>query len=94
MAMLEEDDDIDGFEIEASRLCQKLERDGTEIEILIYRFKGTNDPSTLEVVDQEDASTVWDETFATEQAALDEVMRTIEEDGISVFLHPPDDQLH
>ena len=85
------DDDI---KIEASPLCQKLKRDGIEVDILIYRIEGSNDGWNLEVVDKEDASTVWDELFETDQAALDEVMRTIEEEGISVFLRPPDDELH
>ena len=85
------DDDI---EIEYSPLCQKLKRDGIEIDIRIYRIDGSNEGWSLEVVDGEDASTVWDELFDPDQAALDEVMRTIEDEGMSVFLRPPNDELH
>lgn len=86
-----EDDDV---EIEFSPLCGKLKCDGTEIEILIYRTEGSTAGWSLEVVDEEDGSTVWDDLFDTDQAAMDEVMRTIEEEGISVFLRSPDELLH
>ncbi len=85
------DDDV---KIESSPLCQTLKRDGVEIDILIFRIQGSDEGWSLEVVNEEEASTVWDEPFDTDQAALDEVMRTIEEEGISTFLHPPDDELH
>ena len=85
------DDDV---KIESSPLCQTLKRDGVEIDILIYRIQGSDDGWSLEVVNEEEASTVWDEPFDTDQAALDELMQTIEEEGISAFLHPPDDELH
>ena len=86
--------DDDDIEIESSPLCQRLKRDGVEIEIFIYRTKGSDEGWSLEVVDEEDASTVWDELFDTDQAALDELMQTIEEEGISAMLRPPDDELH
>ena len=82
------------IEIESSPLCQKLERDGMEIEILIYRIYGSNKRWSFEVVDEEGTSTVWDDLFDTEQAALDELFRAIEEEGISAIIRPPDDELH
>ncbi len=84
----------DEIEIESSPLCRKLTRDGIEVDVLIYRMEGSDDGWSLEVVDEENASTVWDELFDTDQAALDEVIRTIEEEGISAFLHPPKEALH
>ena len=75
-------------------MCRKLRRDGIEVDILIYRFEGSNEGWILEVVDEEESSTVWVEPFDTDQAALDEVMRIVEEEGISVLLRPPDDELH
>jgi hypothetical protein len=48
----------------------------------------------LEVVDSAGGSTVWEETFQTEQAALSEVLRTIEVEGISCFLLYPVQKLH
>ena len=84
----------DGVTLETSPLSRKLSRDGFEIEIIIYRIQGFPEGWTLEVEDEEGASTVWDKFFETDQAALDEVMRTIEEEGISSFLRPPDDELN
>ena len=84
----------DDIEIESSPLCRKMEQNGIEVEIHIFRIQGSDEGWSLEVVDEESNSTVWDELFDTDHAALDELMRTIEEEGISVFLHPPDDQLH
>ncbi len=78
--------------IEMSPLNRKITRDGTSIEILIY--SDGNYGWILEVVDEEDASTVWDHPFLTDQAALAEVMKTIDEKGIYSFLLSPEDQLH
>jgi hypothetical protein len=86
--------DDDGIEIEYSAQCRKFQRDGIEIEIHIFRLEGSDDGWSLEVVDEEDASTVWDELFSTDQLAFAEVMRTIEEEGITAFLRPPKDQLN
>jgi hypothetical protein len=41
---------------------------------------------TLEVIDPEGGSTVWDDRFATDQDAYDEFYRTLEVDGIRSFL--------
>ena len=43
----------------------------------------------LEVVDENDNSTVWDEPFDSDQSALDEVLETIEDDGIDSLIGPP-----
>jgi hypothetical protein len=40
------------------------------------------------------ACTVWEDTFATEQDALNEVFQTIAADGMSSFLRQPDRKLH
>ena len=34
-------------------------------------------------------STVWDDLFATDQAALDEALRTIRDEGIESLIGPP-----
>jgi len=59
-------------------LSQKITRDGTTIDVLIYRGKHEAE-WILEVVDQAGGSTVWDDTFATERDALNEVLRAIDE---------------
>jgi uncharacterized protein len=63
-----------------SRLSQRLSRDGTAVEIQIY--KDGNGGWLLEVVDEFGNSTVWDESFPTDAAAMAEVLKTIETEGI------------
>ena len=72
-------------EIVMSPLCREIIEDGTRIQVDIYR--GENESVwILEVIDEENASTVWDEPFDTDQEALDTVMKVIEQDGIRSFL--------
>jgi hypothetical protein len=60
------------------------------IEIQIYRLPDTG--WTIEVVDAYGNSTVWNDEFATDQLAFDEVMRTISEEGIDALIgEPPQD---
>ena len=68
-----------------SPLERRIEDDGTFIQVHIYR--GENEPTwILEVVDEEDASTLYDDPFESDQTALDEVMATIQKYGIRVYL--------
>ena len=72
-------------EIVMSPLCREITGDGTKIQVDIYR--GEDDSGwILEVIDEENASTVWDDPFAKDQEALDTVMEVIERDGIRSFL--------
>jgi hypothetical protein len=72
-------------EIVMSPLCQEIIEDGTKVQVDIYR--GEDDSGwILEVVDEENASTVWDDPFDTDKEALDTVMEVIEKDGIKSFL--------
>jgi len=83
----------DEFKIINSPLSQKITRDGVTIDVQIYR--GEKDSVwILEVVDHEWGSTVWDETFQTEQDALNEVFQTIADEGIECFLLDPIQKLH
>ena len=85
----DEDEDFDlDDEIEHPLVHSPLERTvsrhGQAVQIYIYR--GPQDAGwILELEDQTGGSTVWDGTFATDQAALDEAMRAIEQDGIASF---------
>jgi uncharacterized protein len=64
-------------------------RDGTSIDIEIY--DDGDGGWLLEVVDEFGNSTVWDDSFATDSAALAEVMNTINTEGIlSVVGAAPD----
>ena len=67
-----------------SALSRTVRESGTEVRIDIYRLETTD--WSLEVVDETGASTVWDELFPTDQAAFDEAMKTIREEGIRTFL--------
>ena len=72
-------------EIIMSPLCHERVKDGTKIQIDIYRDE--NEPGwILEVIDEENASTIWDEPFDTDQEALNAVLTVIERDGIRSFL--------
>ena len=72
-------------EIVMSPLCRKITVDGITIQIDIYR--GEDDSGwILEVIDEENASTIWDEPFDTDREALDAVLIVIEKDGIRSFL--------
>ncbi|WP_229333097.1 hypothetical protein [Halomonas sp. KAO] len=51
----------------------------------IYRLEEEVD-WLLEVVNEEGTSHVWDDRFATDQAALDAVHEAIDEEGIAAFL--------
>jgi hypothetical protein len=51
-------------------------KDGVAVEVCIYRLADTN--WTLEVVDSEGTSTVWDGEFETDEAAYAEFQETIE----------------
>jgi uncharacterized protein len=67
-----------------SPLSQRLSRDGTTVEIQIY--EDGNAGWLLEIVDEFGNSTVWNESFLTDQAALTEALKTIEREGIASFL--------
>ena len=72
-------------EIVMSPLCREIIQDGTRVQVDIYR--GEDESGwILEVIDKENASTVWDEPFDTDREALEEVMEVIERDGIRSFL--------
>lgn len=58
--------------------------EGHRLRIEIYRLED-NPTWSLEVVNEEGTSTVWDDLFDADQAALDEVMKTIKEEGLSAF---------
>ncbi len=76
-------DDID--DIIPSPLARTLSGEGHTLRIHIYR--GTTEPDwVLEIEDEKGTSTVFDERFASDQAALDAALAEIEaEGGIHLF---------
>jgi uncharacterized protein len=64
-----------------SPLSQRLTRDGTAVEIEIY--EDGQGGWLLEIVDEFANSTVWDDAFLTDSAALAEALNTIDSEGIA-----------
>lgn len=68
-----------------STLERTVASEQTRLQIYIYR--GPRDANwLLEVEDHSGGSTVWDDPFETEQAALDAALLAIDEDGIESFV--------
>ena len=78
--------DEDDPEIEYSPLCEEVTREGLTVRVQIYRLKTGDSGWSLEVIDQENASTVWDDLFTTDHEALAEFYRTLEAEGVQSFL--------
>lgn len=83
----------DEYRIIHSPLERRISERGISIEVLIYR--GEDDAGwILEVVDHTGGSTVWEEAFVSDRAALDEALRTIESEGISCLAEDRPQALH
>jgi hypothetical protein len=82
---MNDDSELDP-EIESSPLCRSVTRDGIAVRVAIYRLVGNDDGWSLEVVNQEGTSIVWDDLFATDTEAFAEFQRTLEAEGILTFL--------
>ena len=81
----------DDYQLVMSPLCQSITDKGRTVRIEIYR--GQDSDWTLEAVDVFNNSTVWDDLFATDQAALDEALRTVREEGIESLVGAPGSNL-
>jgi hypothetical protein len=75
------------IELEMSTLCQDLADSGKTVKVEIYRGGGSN--WHLEVVDDFGNSTVWDDQFPTDAAALEEAKSTIRDEGIDALIGMP-----
>lgn len=69
--------------LKKSALCRTVEKDGSDLEIFIY--KDGKGKWLLEVESESGTSVCWDDSFNTEQAALDEALQTIAENSIEHF---------
>lgn len=67
-----------------SDLQTTFTKDGHTVEINIYRLPESD--WVLEIVDQENNSTVWDEPFLSDEAALAEALQAIKDEGIMAFV--------
>jgi hypothetical protein len=67
-----------------SGLSQKVVVAGEAFKVDIYRLEDEL-TWTLEVVDKQGTSTVWDHQFGSDQEALDEVFKAIRDEGLAAF---------
>jgi uncharacterized protein len=74
-------------EIVVSRHSGKFSRDGITVEVCIYRLEDTK--WTLEVVDENGTSIVWDDEFDSDDAAHAEFLRSVETEGLHSILCDP-----
>ncbi|MFQ5635045.1 MAG: hypothetical protein ACE5G3_06910 [Gammaproteobacteria bacterium] len=74
----------DEIELIMSPLCKTFEKDGISLQVEIYRSQHSE--WTLEVVNPSNTSIVWDDTFLSDQAALDEFHQTVRDEGMRSFV--------
>lgn len=80
------------YQVKMSPLSQRMEIDGKEIDVQIY--EDGEGGWLLEVVDEFNNSTVWDDPFPSDQEAMKELQRAIQEDGIDSLIGPPSRTSH
>ncbi|SEA36474.1 baseplate wedge protein 53 [Microbulbifer marinus] len=76
----------DQFEPTESPLSQAYSEGGVTVQIDIY--EDGEGGWLLEIVDENDNSTVWEDSFDTEKEALEEALDALREEGISTFVGP------
>ena len=74
-----------------SPLRHSYSSDGITVSVEIYRIEGA-EGWALEIVYEEGYSTVWEEAFVTDAAALAEFESGVEEQGLANLLLPDDDE--
>ena len=74
----------DEYEVKMSPLCQEISSGDNTVKVEIY--DDGEDGWILEVVDEHGNSTVWDDPFPTDAAALTEVKKTIMKEGIQALI--------
>jgi hypothetical protein len=63
----------------------RFEHHGHRVEVSIFRLEGESEWS-LEVIDQSGNSTVWNQPFASDEAAWTTFLIVIEKEGIEPFI--------
>ena len=76
-------------EIEYSHLSGAISSGGKMLDVQIYRSEGEA-RWLLEIEDEFGNSTVWDETFETEEKAMTEAKKSILEETAGAFVGPED----
>ena len=78
----------DDFELEMSPLSQVISSGGKSVKVDIY--SDGQGRWILELEDEYGNSTVWDDPFVTDQAALTEAKKSILSETINSFIGPED----
>jgi len=82
-------------QIEISPLSRTVTRDGLTVDVLIYRLAAEPSGWTLQIVDEEQTSKIWEEIFATDHDAYAEFCDMLQKEGIgSFFGQPPSPTQH
>jgi len=74
------------FEPKVSELSRDYSEGDLTVQIDIY--EDGEGGWLLEIVDQDNNSTVWEDTFDSEQDALDEALDALADEGIEAFVGP------
>lgn len=75
-------------EIIYSPYCTKFSKDGQVVEVSIFRLEAETG-WILEVVNEQNTSTVWDDPFETDEEAYAEFLSTVEDEGMGTFEDVP-----
>jgi len=75
-------------EIIYSPYCTKFSKDGQVVEVSIFRLEAETG-WILEVVNEQNTSTVWDDPFDTDEEAYAEFLSTVEDEGMGAFEDVP-----
>jgi uncharacterized protein len=68
-----------------SPLSGFVEENGDRVDIAIYRLEDEDAEWSLEIVASDGCSTVWEEPFESDEAALAEALSAIKDEGIKSF---------
>ena len=82
----------DETEVKKSPLCQAVTVGGKTVQIDI--IDDGEGGWLLEVIDEYNNTTGWEDAFDTEKSALSEVLDTIEQEGIGVLIGLPKNMVH
>ncbi len=72
-----------------SELSTELSNGGRTVNVEIFRLEHEKEWA-LAINDEFNNSTVWDDTFTTDSAALTEAKKAILEEGVNAFIGPED----
>ena len=82
----------DENEVKKSPLCQAVTVGGKTVQIDI--IEDGEGGWLLEVIDEHNNTTGWEDPFDTEKSALSEALDTIEQEGIGALIGMPKNKVH